>query len=60
MTRVAIIGSGIAGLGCAHFLHARVDLTIYEASTRVGGHTHTITVDEDGKTVPIDTRTLRR
>ena len=55
MTRVAIIGSGIAGLGCAHFLHARVDLTIYEASTRVGGHTHTITVDEGGKSVPIDT-----
>ena len=55
MTRVAIIGSGIAGLGCAHFLQTRVDLTIYEASPRIGGHTHTITVDEGGKSVPIDT-----
>ena len=27
---LAIIGTGIAGLGCAHFLHARYDLTLYE------------------------------
>jgi glycine/D-amino acid oxidase-like deaminating enzyme len=28
--RVAIIGTGIAGLGCAHFLHRKFDLTLYE------------------------------
>jgi len=55
MTRLAIIGSGIAGLGCAHFLHARTNLTLYEADDRIGGHTHTVTVDEDGRAVPIDT-----
>ena len=55
MTRLAIIGSGIAGLGCAHFLHGRTDLTVYEAEKRPGGHTHTVTVDEDGQPVPIDT-----
>jgi len=55
MTRLAIIGSGIAGLGCAHFLHARTDLTLYESGDHVGGHTHTVTVDENGRHVPIDT-----
>ena len=35
--RLAIIGSGIAGLGCAHFTHARYDLTIYEQETRLQG-----------------------
>jgi predicted NAD/FAD-binding protein len=53
--RLAIIGTGIAGLGCAHFLHPRFDLTIYEQADYIGGHTNTITVDEAGRAVPIDT-----
>jgi predicted NAD/FAD-binding protein len=37
MSRLAIIGTGIAGLGWAHFLHDRFDLTIYEQNDYVGG-----------------------
>ena len=55
MEKVAIIGTGIAGVGCAHFLHKKYDLTIYEKNDYVGGHTNTITVDENGKEVYIDT-----
>lgn len=55
MSRLAIIGSGIAGLGCAHFLHARYELTIYEQNDYAGGHTNTIVVDEAGQPIPIDT-----
>ena len=55
MQTLAIIGTGIAGLGCAHFLHARYDLTLYEQADYVGGHTNTITVEEQGRLVPIDT-----
>ncbi len=55
MKTLAIIGTGISGLGCAHFLHARYDLSLYEQNDYVGGHTNTITVDEDGRAVPIDT-----
>ncbi len=32
MEKLAIVGSGIAGLGCAHYLHSRYDLTLF--STR--------------------------
>lgn len=53
--RLAIIGTGIAGLGCAHFLHERFDLTIFEQNDYAGGHTNTIVVQEDGHDVPIDT-----
>jgi predicted NAD/FAD-binding protein len=53
--RTAIIGTGIAGMGCAHFLHNSSDLTIYEQNDYVGGHTNTVTVDEDGGPVFIDT-----
>jgi len=52
---VAIIGLGISGLGCAHFLKDEVDLTLYEANDYIGGHTNTVTVKEDSKDVPIDT-----
>ena len=55
MQTLAIIGTGIAGLGCAHFLHARYDLTLYEQHDYAGGHTNTITVEEQGRAVPIDT-----
>ncbi|MFO0813113.1 MAG: FAD-dependent oxidoreductase [Gemmatales bacterium] len=40
--RIAIIGSGISGLVCAYFLSKHHEVTIYEASDRVGGHTHTV------------------
>ncbi len=53
--KTAIIGTGIAGMGCGHFLHREDDLTFYEQNAYVGGHTNTVTVDEDGKTVYVDT-----
>ncbi len=53
--KLAIIGTGIAGMGCAHFLHKTHDLTIYEQADYVGGHTNTVTIDEDGQPVYVDT-----
>ena len=55
MKRTAIIGTGIAGLGCAHFLHRRFDLTLYEKNDYPGGHTNTVSIAEGARTVPIDT-----
>ena len=55
MKRVAIIGTGIAGLGCAHFLHRQFDLTLYEKNDYAGGHTNTIAVAEENRSVLIDT-----
>jgi predicted NAD/FAD-binding protein len=55
--RLAIIGTGIAGLGCAHFLQRDFDLTLFEAADYIGGHTNTVTAREPGtgRAVPIDT-----
>ena len=57
MPSLAIIGTGIAGLGCAHFLHRRFDVTLFEQHDYTGGHTNTVTVPETGtgRPVPIDT-----
>ncbi len=57
MSRIAIIGTGIAGMGCAHFLHRHHDLTIFEQADYVGGHTNTVEATEPGtgRGLPIDT-----
>jgi predicted NAD/FAD-binding protein len=57
MAKLAIIGTGIAGLGCAHFLHRDFELTLFEQADYAGGHTNTVTVAEPGtgRPVPIDT-----
>ncbi len=56
MQRIAIVGGGIAGLGCAWFLHRKFDVTIFDADSRIGGHSHTISVDDgDGEQARIDT-----
>lgn len=53
--RIAIIGSGIAGLGCAHFLRNQFDVTVFEKNNRIGGHINTVEVPEAERTVAIDT-----
>jgi len=53
--KVAIVGSGIAGLTCAYLLDRRHDVTVFEASDWVGGHTHTVQVTVDGREYAVDT-----
>ncbi len=57
--KVAIVGSGISGLGCAHALLAErrhgVKVTLFEAASRLGGHTNTVDVCIDGIEHPVDT-----
>lgn len=54
---LAIVGTGISGLGCAHFLHRDFDVTLFEQNRYTGGHTNTVTVPEcgTGRPLPIDT-----
>ncbi len=40
--RIAVIGSGIAGLVCAYRLHPNHEVTVFEASDWIGGHIHTL------------------
>lgn len=52
---IAIIGSGISGLSCAHILSKQYNVHIFEADKRIGGHTATISVKHEGKHYNIDT-----
>jgi uncharacterized protein len=53
--RIAIIGTGAAGLAAAHALHRRHDITVFEAAARPGGHANTVRVDTPSGAVDVDT-----
>lgn len=46
--RVAIVGSGIAGLAAAHRLNDVAEVTLFEAGRHFGGHAHTVDVTLPG------------
>lgn len=54
--RIAIIGTGISGLGAAYLLHPQHSITVYEKNTVAGGHSRTVMVNTaaDGA-VAVDT-----
>ncbi|ERH53369.1 amine oxidase [Ectopseudomonas chengduensis] len=53
--KIAIVGSGIAGLTCAYLLNRQHDIQVFEASDWIGGHTHTVDVQVEGRSYAIDT-----
>ena len=53
--RIAIVGTGIAGLATAWLLNRRYSVTVFEAEPRLGGHTNTVSIPIDGVDVPVDT-----
>jgi predicted NAD/FAD-binding protein len=53
--KVAIIGSGIAGLTTAYLLNRNHEISVFEAADWIGGHTHTVDVTVNGQQHAIDT-----
>ncbi|WP_207949505.1 NAD(P)/FAD-dependent oxidoreductase [Luteimonas aestuarii] len=53
--RIAVVGSGIAGLASAWWLSQRHEVTLFERSYRLGGHTHTHDIDLGGRQYAVDT-----
>ena len=53
--RVAVIGSGIAGLSAAWALSRHARVTLFEAGNHFGGHTHTVDVELEGQRCGVDT-----
>ena len=53
--KIAIVGSGISGMACARFLGSDHEITLFEKDNRIGGHSHTVMVDEGSDLIPVDT-----
>lgn len=53
--RIAVIGSGIAGMVAARLAHAEHEVTVYEAASWIGGHAHAVEVETSAGPLPLDT-----
>ncbi len=52
--RIAVVGSGIAGMASAWLLSRRHEVTLFEANDYIGGHTHTHHVELHGRRYAVD------
>jgi predicted NAD/FAD-binding protein len=52
--RIAVVGSGIAGMASAWQLAREHSVVLFEADSRLGGHTHTHTVQREGRSFQVD------
>ncbi len=53
--KVAVVGTGIAGMVAARRLYREHELTVYEAGEWIGGHTNTVEVEAGASRLAIDT-----
>ena len=53
--KIAVVGSGIAGLSAAWRLGTRHQVTVFESDHRIGGHAHTVEVAGRDGPIPVDT-----
>lgn len=53
--KIAVVGSGISGLACAHYLSEAHEVTVFEAGSRIGGHTATVDVQLGARRYAVDT-----
>jgi predicted NAD/FAD-binding protein len=53
--QIAVIGSGISGMAAAYYLSRKHEVSLFEKEARIGGHTHTVTVDSSQGPLAVDT-----
>ena len=53
--KIAVVGTGISGLSAAWLLSRRHEVTLYERSDRVGGHSNTVSAIIGDETIAVDT-----
>ncbi|MEM9184743.1 MAG: FAD-dependent oxidoreductase, partial [Pseudomonadota bacterium] len=54
MSRIAVIGAGVSGLVAARALDRECEITVFEQADYPGGHTHTHTLELQGRTYRVD------
>ena len=52
---IAVVGSGVSGLSTAWMLARGHKVTVFEAADYLGGHSNTVDIELDDRSVPVDT-----
>lgn len=52
---IAVVGTGIAGLSAAWLLNKHHSVTVFEQNHYIGGHSNTVDIELDGRSIPVDT-----
>ena len=53
--KIAIVGSGISGLAAALALQEKHEVTVFEKNSRLGGHSNTVTIEQDNSEFNVET-----
>jgi len=53
--RIAVVGTGIAGMSAAWLLNRLHNITVYEKNAWIGGHSNTVDAPGVGDVTPVDT-----
>lgn len=53
--RIAVVGGGISGMASALILNQKYDVHLFESEQRMGGHAHTVEVNEGNENHLMDT-----
>lgn len=53
--KIAVVGGGISGLGAAWLLSQKHEVHLFESEPRLGGHAHTVDVQEGARSIAMDT-----
>lgn len=53
--KIAVVGGGVSGLAAALILSFRYEVHLFEAESRLGGHAHTVNVNQGNELLPMDT-----
>jgi predicted NAD/FAD-binding protein len=53
--KIAVVGSGVSGLGAAWALSRTHEVTVFEAAQNLGGHANSVSIEDEGRQVLVDT-----
>ena len=53
--KIGVIGSGVAGLVSALTLQERFEVSLFEKNSKLGGHSNTVTIEQENKKYSVET-----